>query len=172
MPERSQAIPSHRNSDSRINVPSWVPRKTHASLAPQAQAKPTRSTSVTGFRSPSKLGLLAPALEARPRCGAKTSTYPHLYSVGLERARPHDKRVTSLPAPISKYVLGIKKSMTWPGSMQRTVLNWHGQGNSATQLCPMTTGHNLLHPSIPILHPCPVAISFPSFYQCYNNNIK
>jgi hypothetical protein len=42
------------------------------------------------------------------------------------------------------------KSVTWPGSMQRTVLNWHGQGNSATQLCPVAAGHNLLHPPIPI----------------------
>jgi hypothetical protein len=58
-------------------------------------------------RSPSKLGLLAPVLEARPQYGAKTSTYPRLQSVGLERAGAHDKRVTSLPAPISKYVLGI-----------------------------------------------------------------
>jgi hypothetical protein len=59
------------------------------------------------FRSPSKLRLLAPVLEARPQYGAKISTYPRLQSVGPERARAHDKRVTSLPAPISKYVLGI-----------------------------------------------------------------
>jgi hypothetical protein len=50
-------------------------------------------------RSPSKLGLLAPILEARPQYGAKTSTYPHLQWVGPERARAHDKRVTSLPSP-------------------------------------------------------------------------
>jgi hypothetical protein len=58
-------------------------------------------------RSPSKLRLLAPALEAPPQCGAKTSTYPRLQSVSPERAKAHDKRVTSLSAPISKYVLGI-----------------------------------------------------------------
>jgi hypothetical protein len=58
-------------------------------------------------RSPSKLGLLAPSLEARPQCGAKTFTYPRLQSVGPERARAHDKRVTSLFAPISKYLFGI-----------------------------------------------------------------
>jgi hypothetical protein len=58
-------------------------------------------------RSPSKLGLLAPALEARAQCGAKTSTYPRLQSVGPKRAGAHGKRVTRLPAPISKYVLGI-----------------------------------------------------------------
>jgi hypothetical protein len=58
-------------------------------------------------RSPSKLGLLALALEARPQCGAKTSTYPRLQSVDPERVRAHDKRVTSILAPIGKYVLGI-----------------------------------------------------------------
>jgi hypothetical protein len=52
------------------------------------------------------------------------------------------------------------KSVTWPGSMQRTVLNRHGQGNSATKLCPVAAGHNLLHPPIPISYPCPVTISF------------
>jgi hypothetical protein len=55
----------------------------------------------------SKLGLLAPALEAWPQCGAKTYTYPRLQSVGLKRAGAHDKRVTNLSAPISKYVLRI-----------------------------------------------------------------
>jgi hypothetical protein len=50
-------------------------------------------------RSSSKLGLLAPVLEARPQYGAKTSTYPRLQSVSPERARAHDKRVTSLPSP-------------------------------------------------------------------------
>jgi hypothetical protein len=58
-------------------------------------------------RSLSKLGLLAPALEAWTQCDAKTSTYPRLQSVGPKRAGAHDKRLTSLPAPISKYVLGI-----------------------------------------------------------------
>jgi hypothetical protein len=58
-------------------------------------------------RSPSKLGPLAPVLEAQPQYGAKASTYPRLQSVSPERAGAHDKRVTSLPAPISKYVLGI-----------------------------------------------------------------
>jgi hypothetical protein len=58
-------------------------------------------------RSLSKLKLLAPVLEARPQYGAKTSTYPRLQSVGPERAGAYDKRVTSLPAPISKYVLRI-----------------------------------------------------------------
>jgi hypothetical protein len=44
--------------------------KTHASLAPQAQVRPTRSTPVIGSRSLSKLGLQAPTLEARPQSGA------------------------------------------------------------------------------------------------------
>jgi hypothetical protein len=58
-------------------------------------------------RFPSKLRLLAPALEARPQCGAKTSTYLRLQLVSPERVRAKDKRITSLPAPISKYMLGI-----------------------------------------------------------------
>jgi hypothetical protein len=70
VPDHSQAVPSRRNGDSRINVPSWVLRKTHASLALQAQLRPTRSTPIKGSRSPSKLGLQAPTLEARSQCGA------------------------------------------------------------------------------------------------------
>jgi hypothetical protein len=62
------------------------------------------------------------------------------------------------------------KFMTWPGSMQWTVLNQHGQGNSATQLCPVAAEHNLSHPPIPIPYPYPVTISFPSFYHEFNHN--
>jgi hypothetical protein len=107
MPERSQAVSSCRNGDSWINVPSWVPRKHTPRLYPRhKQDQPIPLLSRVS-RSPSKLGLLAPVLEARPQYGAKTSTYPRLQSVGPERARSHDKRITSLFAPISKYVLGI-----------------------------------------------------------------
>jgi hypothetical protein len=70
VPDRSQTVPSRRNNNSRINVPSWVPQKTHASLASQAQTRPTRSTPIKGSRSSSKLGLQAPTLEAWPQCGA------------------------------------------------------------------------------------------------------
>jgi hypothetical protein len=107
MLERSQAVTSYRNSDSRINVPSWVPWKTHVSLAPWHKRDQPAPLLSRVSRFSSKLGLLAPALEARPQCGAKTSTYSRLQSVGLERAGAHNKRVTSLPAPISKYVLEI-----------------------------------------------------------------
>jgi hypothetical protein len=63
-------------------------------------------------RSPSKLGLLAPVLEARPQYGAKTSTYPRLQSVGPERAGAHDKRVTSLPSPHPLVYARDNKSVT------------------------------------------------------------
>jgi hypothetical protein len=63
-------------------------------------------------RSPSKLGLLAPVLEARPQYGAKTSTYPRLQSVGPERARAHDKRVTSLSSPHPLVYARDNKSVT------------------------------------------------------------
>jgi hypothetical protein len=124
-------------------------------------------------RSPSKLGLLAPVLETRPQYGAKTSTYPRIQSVGPERAGAHDKRVTRLLSPHPLVYARDNKTVTWPGSMQQTILNWHGQENSATQSCPVAAGHNLLHPPIPIPHPCPVAIFFPSFYpECNNNNMS
>jgi hypothetical protein len=49
--------------------PAGYPEK-HTPHSPQARARPTRSTPVTGSRSPSKLGLQAPTLEARPQSGA------------------------------------------------------------------------------------------------------
>jgi hypothetical protein len=106
--DHSQVVPSHRNGNLRINMPSWVSQKTHVSLVPQAQMRPTHSTPVKGSRSMSKLGLQAPSLEAQPQYGASTSTNPALQSDDPERAETHDKKVTSLPAPISKYVLGIR----------------------------------------------------------------
>jgi hypothetical protein len=75
-------------------------------------------------RSPSKLRLLAPALEARPQCGAKISTYPRLQSVSPERAGAHDKRVTSLPASIRKYSLriGFRSRLEQRHGLQNTTL--------------------------------------------------
>jgi hypothetical protein len=87
--------------------PAGYPEKHMPRLYPgHKQDKPVPLLSRVSMSS-SKLRLLAPALEARPQCGAKTSTYPRLQLVSLERAEAHDKRVTSLPTPISKYVLGI-----------------------------------------------------------------
>jgi hypothetical protein len=87
--------------------PAGYPKKHTPRLYPQYKQDQPIPLLSRVFRSPSKLGLLAPVLEARPQCGAKTSTYPRLQSVGPERVGAHDKRVTSLPVPISKYVLGI-----------------------------------------------------------------
>jgi hypothetical protein len=87
--------------------PAGYPKKHTPRLYPQYKQDQPIPLLSRVFRSPSKLGLLAPVLEARPQCGAKTSTYPRLQSVGPERVGAHDKRVTSLPIPISKYVLGI-----------------------------------------------------------------
>jgi hypothetical protein len=49
-------------------------------------------------RSPSKLGLLAPVLEARPQYGAKTSTYPRLQSVDVGGTRVSSGRTTGSSA--------------------------------------------------------------------------
>jgi hypothetical protein len=96
---------------------------------------------------------------------------PRLQSVGPERAGAHDKRVTSLPAPISKYVLGIISLWLDQGPWNGWSLIDMGRENSATKLCPVAMGHNLLHPPIPIPHPCPVTISFPAFqFEIYDYN--
>jgi hypothetical protein len=171
VPDRSQAVPSRRNGDSRINMPSWIPRKTHASLAPQAQARPTCSTAVTGFQVPIQTWTLSshtwgPAskwcldlhLSLSPISRSGKSRSPWQES---NKSFRYHKQVCAQD----------NKSVTWPGSMQRTVLNRHGQENSATKLCPVAAEHNLLHPPVPIPYPCPVTISFPSFHhECNNNN--
>ena len=56
-----QVIPDHVAIREPM-YPSWYP-KTHAPLVPQAQAGPTHHPPVMGSRSPSKLGLQAPAPE-------------------------------------------------------------------------------------------------------------
>jgi hypothetical protein len=67
---------------------------------------------------------------------------------------PINRSKKSLPAPISKYVLGIIN--LWPDyhPQQQMVLNRHGQGKHATKLCPIAAGQNLLYP--------PIHISFPA----------
>jgi hypothetical protein len=98
-----------------------------------------------------------PTRESRTPFRARTSTYPRLHTAGSERAETHDKRETSIPAPIHKYVIKVK-SVTWLPSLQRTLLNRHEQGNSATRLCPVGHGTQLATPtrnhtlSLPGLH--------------------
>jgi hypothetical protein len=106
--DHSQVVPSRRNSDSWINIVQLGTPKTHVSLVPQAQARPTRFTLVKGFRSPFKLGLQAPNTWglASIQCLDLLSNNPPI-TVSPKRVETHDKRVTSLLAPISKYVLGI-----------------------------------------------------------------
>jgi hypothetical protein len=72
----------------------------------------------TGTPSPHNAGLaLVWCLDLLPKFSTIT--------VGPERARTHDKRGTSLPAPISKYVLRIISLWLDQGPMQWTVLNRH-----------------------------------------------
>jgi hypothetical protein len=103
-------VKSYRHAETVIResmCPTRYPKKHTPRLYPRhKQDQPVPLLSQVS-RSPSKLGLLALVFEARPQYGVKTSTYPRLQSVGPERARAHDKIVTSIPAPISKYVLGI-----------------------------------------------------------------
>jgi hypothetical protein len=88
-------------------------------------------------RSPSKLGLLPPVLEARPQYGAKTSTYPRLQSVGPERAGAHDKRVTSLPSPHPLVYARDKKicDLTRVQCNERSLIDTGGTNATRAPLC-------------------------------------
>jgi hypothetical protein len=79
-------------------------------------------------------------------------------------AQDNNKRVTSLPAPISKYVLGIISLWLDQGPCNGRSLIDADRENSATKLCPMAAGHNLLHPPIPIPNPYPVTRFLSSIF--------
>ena len=105
--------------DSRINAPSWVPRKHTPHLYPRhKQDQPITLLSWVS-RSPSKLGLQAPAPESRTQCGARTFYPKTTLIVGLKRARTHDKRATSLPYAHTQVCARDNKSMTCLASNAR-----------------------------------------------------
>ena len=99
--------------DSRINARSWVPQKhTPCLYSRHKQDQPITLLSWVS-RSPSKLGLQAPAPESRTQCGARiSSTQNKTLTVGPERAGTHDKRVTSLPSADTQVCARDNKSVT------------------------------------------------------------
>jgi hypothetical protein len=86
----------------------------------------------TGTPSPQHL---RPGLSAVIRAPPKNPPI----TVGPERAETHDKRVTSLPALISKYVLRVIS--LWPNHypQQRTVLNRHRRDKCNLSLAQLPT---------------------------------
>jgi len=82
-------------SDSRINVPSWMPRRHTSRLYPRHKQDQPITLLSRVSRSPSKLRLQAPTPESRTQCGARTSTTPLPISRS-GKSQIHDKRATSL----------------------------------------------------------------------------
>jgi hypothetical protein len=119
--------------------PSWVtPKHTSHLYHRHKQDQPVLLLS-RGPGPYSNLESKPPTPEARPQCSAQTFTHNPPLKVGLKRAETHDKRVTSLPAPISKYVLRIIS--LWPDyhPQQRTVLNRHRRDKCNQSLAQLST---------------------------------
>ena len=143
----SQVIPSHGNGDSWTNVSQLGTPKHMPHLYPR-------------HKQDQHIPLLSRGPGPRPNLDSKPPPtwvpdsvwcldlhYPRLQSVGPERAGTHDKKATSLPTRISKYVLGIIN--LWPDyhPQQRTVLNRHGQGRQCNQAMPHGYGTKPIIPT-------------------------
>jgi hypothetical protein len=69
MPEHSQAVPSRETAICESMCPAGYPENTRLAYTPDT-SKTNPFHSCHGFQVPSKLGLQAPALEARPQYSA------------------------------------------------------------------------------------------------------
>ena len=89
--------------------------------------------------------------------------------VGPKRAGTHDKRVTSLPAPISKYVL--RTISLWPDyhPQQRTVLNQHRRNECNQSLARLPNPIQIQIQSIVPSGPQLLSIHIPCDDNCNNN---
>jgi hypothetical protein len=96
--------------------------------------------SYQGVQIPIQIGTLSPQY-LRPSFSAVLKPPPNNppITVGPKRAGTHDKRVTSLVTPISKYMLRIIS--LWPDyhPQQWTVLNRHRQDNCNLSLAQLPT---------------------------------
>jgi hypothetical protein len=70
MLERSQAVPSRRNGDSRINKPSWVPQKHTPCLYPRHKQDLLVPLLSRGLGPRPSSDSKPPTLQARPQYGA------------------------------------------------------------------------------------------------------
>ena len=150
MLEYSQVVSSHKNGDSWTNVFQLGTPKHMPHLYPR-------------HKQDQPIPLLSRGLGPNPNLDSKP---PH-----LERVGTHDKRVTSLPAPISKYMLRI--ICLWPNyhPQQRTVLNRHEQRKQCNQVKPhWPWDTTCCTHQYPMPYPCLVSILFSSFYYESNNN--
>jgi hypothetical protein len=121
----AKSVPFHRNGDSWTNVSQLNTLKHTPCLYPR-------------HKRDQPIPLLSRGLGPYPSLDSKPSTPEDPVSVWCldlhliptpknrsRKSRNHDKRVTSLFAPINKYMLRIIS--LWPDyhPLQRTVLNWH-----------------------------------------------
>jgi hypothetical protein len=149
MPECSQAVPSRRNGDSRINMPSWVPRKHTPRLYP-------------GHKQDQPVPLLSRGLGPRPSSDSKPPNTAGLASVWCldllnliyittlksrsEKSRnPWQERNKSSCSHKQVYARD-NRSVTWPRSTQRMVLNWH-RWNKCNQSPALLPNQVQVHPT-------------------------
>ena len=114
--------------------------ETHAPFVPQAQTRVQDHPIPLLSRDPNphpNLDSKPPYLRPSLSMVLRLPPFPVSQSVGPKRAGTHDKSVTSLFAPISKYV--IRLISLWPDyhPQQRTVLNRHRRNNCNPSLARM-----------------------------------
>ena len=100
-----QVVPYHTMIHKPI-YPSWIPQNTRPACTP-GTSKTNPSLSYQGVQVPIQTWTLSPHSWVLDLVWRLDLHHPRLQLVGPERARTHDKRATSLPALISKYVLRI-----------------------------------------------------------------
>jgi hypothetical protein len=120
------------DGDSRINVPSWVPKNTRLACT-SGTSKTNPFYSCQGVQVPVEARTLSPQ-HCRPGLSMvlrppQPNIYNHLKSQSGKSQNPWQER-NKPSRPISKYMLGTSRSVTWLWNpMQRTVLNRHKRNN-------------------------------------------
>jgi hypothetical protein len=126
-----QVIWDRLRGDSRINVAQLGTPKNTRPARTEVQTGPTHYPPVKRTESPSILGLQAPALSL---CLDLLIPIYNSPSVGLDGARTHDKRITSLSSPHPLVYAQDKEICDLTTiQMQRPVLNRLEQRNNVTQ---------------------------------------
>jgi hypothetical protein len=139
--------------------PSWVPWNTRPACT-LGTSKTNPLPSYHGVQAPVQTWTPSPHSWVPNSVRCLDLHHPRLQSIGLERARTHEKRAMSLPAPISKYVLRIIS--LWP-------IYHHNNGrsltdtdreNSVTKPCPVGYGTQPITPTNTLTISLP-ALLFP-----------
>jgi hypothetical protein len=157
MPERSQTVPLCRNGDSRINMLSWVPKNTRLACTP-GTSKTNPFYSCQGVQVPVQARTLSPQ-HCRPDLSmVLRPPQPHIYNhLKSQSGKSHNtwQERKKSSCPHKQVYARDNKSITWPGSMQQTVLNWHRR-NKCNQSPALLSNQVQVHPTrsarSPIIH--------------------